>query len=120
MQGVDHWLLTRIARAAAPAAGLLALLVLQPEPTRLVGAPSVPVAACAGGAVADFWPEKMLPKKFETPLPPWDWAKAGPDSNSAATVIAAVRLVIAHPIQRMSHPPPGIPFQKALSRFPTA
>jgi len=47
MQGVDHWLLTRIARAAAPAAGLLALLVLQPEPTRLVGAPSVPVRAFA-------------------------------------------------------------------------
>ena len=47
MQGVDHWLLTRIARAAAPAAGLLGLLVLQPEPTRLVGAPSVPVRAFA-------------------------------------------------------------------------
>ena len=31
------------------------------------GPPSGPGAAC--GAGADFGPEKMLPKKFETPLP---------------------------------------------------
>src|SRR3954447_21117272 len=53
------------------------------------GAPSVPVAACAGGAAADFGPEKILPKKFETPLLPWDWAKAGPANSSAAATVAA-------------------------------
>src|SRR5882672_12069215 len=40
------------------------------------GAPSGAGAACACGEVADFCPEKMLPKKFDTPLPLDDWANA--------------------------------------------
>src|SRR5436190_5225299 len=89
------------------------------------GGPSAPVAACAGGAVADFCPEKMLLKKFETPLPPWDWAKTLPqnsacpaNTSAAATEIAAVRFVIAVPARCMSYSSPDIPFQEALSRFP--
>jgi len=38
MEGIGVRLLTRVARAAVPAAGLLALLVLQVHPARLAGA----------------------------------------------------------------------------------
>jgi hypothetical protein len=69
----------------------------------------------------------MLPRKFETPFPSWDWANAGvqtstcPEHTSiAATAMVAVRLVIALAVQRMWCPPVNIPFQKALSRFPMA
>ena len=55
------------------------------------GAPSGAGAACACGEAADFCPEKMLPRKFDTPLPD-DWANAWPDSSIAATMIAAALL----------------------------
>src|SRR4051812_27332495 len=70
------------------------------------GAPSGLGAACGEGA--DFCPENRLPRKFETPLLPEDWAKALPDSagskssNAAATMVAPVRLFIADAVQRMS------------------
>src|SRR5258708_35628736 len=95
------------------------------------GAPSGPVAACGCGA--DFWPEKMLPKKFETPLPPCDCAKASlenkaslknkawPENSSAATKMAPARWLTDGAVKRMLCPfAPKIPFQKALSRFPIA
>src|ERR1700731_5080041 len=60
-------------------------------------APSGPGAACGEGD--DFCPEKRLPRKFETPLLPEDWAKALPDisagsksSSATATMVAPVRL----------------------------
>src|ERR1700730_7861517 len=37
-------------------------------------------APCACAAVAGFWPEKMLPNRFEIPLPD-DWAQARPDAS---------------------------------------
>ena len=70
------------------------------------GPPSGPGAACAVGP--DFGPEKMLPKKLETPLPE-DWAWDGltkmawlEHTSAAAIMIAPARLVIARsgkPIQ---------------------
>ena len=70
------------------------------------GPPSGPGVAC--GAGPDFRPEKMLPKKFETPLPE-DWAWDGPgrplEHNSAAAIrIAPVRLLIARSIRPMPCP----------------
>src|SRR5438034_1238298 len=78
------------------------------------GAPSGPGVGCAWGALPDFCPGKMLPKKFETPLSLEDWATAGPQisacpehSSVAASAIAAVLLVIALAGQRM-YPPSNI------------
>src|SRR6187200_3377584 len=51
------------------------------------GAPSGAGAARACGEVADFWP-KMLPKKFETPLLPDDWAKAWVQKTACSSVTA--------------------------------
>src|SRR5882672_5783527 len=87
------------------------------------GVPSGAGAACACGEVADFWPEKMLPKKFDTPLPLDDWANAPVQNKEAcssvtATMIAAVRLLTAVPVQRMLSPPLTSRFSKAPPEGP--
>src|SRR5882757_7372538 len=73
------------------------------------GAPSGPGVAC--GAGPDLGPEKILPRKFEIPSLPADWAwdglikAAGPEHNSAAAIrIAPVRLLIARSIRPMPCP----------------
>src|SRR3954469_7532733 len=66
------------------------------------GAPSGAGAACACGEGGDFCPEKILPKKFDTPLPLDDWASTSPGhSNAAATINALARWIIAVLVKRM-------------------
>ena len=77
---------------------------------------------------ADFWPEKMLPKKFETPLLPEDWAWDGltktawlEHTSAAAIMIAPVRLVIARSVRPMPCPSAAShPRFRRPSRFPIA
>src|SRR6202000_99460 len=52
------------------------------------GAPPMPPHR-AGVPVSDLGPEKMLPKKLETGLPPCDCAAAWPHDNSAAAAMIA-------------------------------
>src|SRR6185369_17877426 len=73
------------------------------------GAPSGPGVAC--GAGPDFGPEKILPRKFEIPSLPADWAwdrltkAAWQEHNSAIAIrIAPVRLLIARSIRPMPCP----------------
>src|SRR5271154_4033816 len=65
-----------------------------------------PVAAVAGPEAPDFGPEKILLKKFETPLPSDDCASAWPQTNSiAAITIAPVRSCANNPVRCvMSYP----------------
>src|SRR5712672_2000841 len=74
------------------------------------GAPSGPGEAGACGVLSDFCPEKILPKKFETPSPPEDWARTGSQAstaaeNSSVAATVTIRLVIALPVQRILYPP---------------
>src|SRR5450631_3278729 len=67
-------------------------------------APPGPGVACGGAGVLDFWPEKMLPSRFEIPSPD-DCALASPTSSSAAArMTAPVRRLANDPVRRvMSH-----------------
>jgi hypothetical protein len=81
------------------------------------------VAAAGGAEVPDFGPEKILLKKFETPLPSDDCAWAWPDNSSAAAItIAPVRVCANNPVRRVMFYPyrlKGPRFQQALSWFQT-
>ena len=56
-------------------------------------------AGCARAAVAGFWPEKMLPSRFEIPSPD-DWARASPANRSAvASTTAPARLIFDGPVR---------------------
>src|ERR1700721_4034498 len=95
------------------AASRIALAVIKgwPEapssPLQGCGPPlPLPVAAAGGAEVPDFGPEKILLKKFETPLPSDDCASAWPQTNSAAALtIAPARSRANNPVRCvMSYP----------------
>src|SRR5882757_9465150 len=91
-----HIAATQLSKFAAASRIAVAVIRGWPEapssPLQGVGPPLLPVAACGGAEVLDFEPEKMLPKKFETLLPPCDCASAWPDhATTAATRSAPVR-----------------------------
>src|SRR4051794_13903493 len=51
---------------------------------------AAPGAACGCAGVADFCPEKTLPRKFEIPSPEdWAWASTASNTVAASTAAAA-------------------------------
>src|ERR1700682_2772411 len=113
---------TQLSKFAAASRIAEAVISGWPEaPSSPLQGGGAPVPAGADGACAEVsvgLPEKMLPNRFGSP-PPDDCAQASSArSSAAARTSAPVRLAIDVPARRMSRL--KLPFQKALSGFPTA
>src|SRR5580692_6303581 len=100
-----HIAATQLLKFAAASRIALAVIKGWPEapssPLQGCGPPPpLPVAAAGGAEVPDFGPEKILLKKFETPLPSDDCASAWPDNSSApAITIVPVRVCANNPVR---------------------
>src|SRR5882757_10810556 len=117
-----HIAATQLLKFAAASRIALAVISGWPEaPSSPLQGGAPPGAACGCAGVSDFGPEKMLPSRFEIPSPE-DWAWASTASKTvAASMAAPARLTIDNPVSLIAVPVSSeLPFQKALSQFPTA
>src|SRR5438309_11210657 len=89
----DHIEATQLSKFAAACRIALAVSRGWPEApsSPLHGSAALPLPGGVCGCVGEgeFGPEKMLPKKFESP-PLGDWALAAPESSKAAAITAAL------------------------------
>src|SRR5215211_3461707 len=116
-----HIAATQLLKFAAASRIALAVIRGWPEaPSSPLQGGAAPGAACDCAGVPDCCPEKMLPKKFETP--PEDCALAAPDISASAIMAVPVRPIEDSAVRRIMSCPSlaNIRVQKARSRFPIA